>query len=291
MELTVIVENTKQNDTSLITENGLAFLIEKDGKRILYDTGMGKDSLIKNAKILGIDLSNIDMAVISHGHLDHSGGLMEFLQINDKATVYLKKEALQPHFVNLLFLKKNVSIDTGIGKEYAKRLKFLECMCEIAPGIYLLADIVKKYPIPSSNRTLYVKEAGRYSPDTFSHELFMVVKDAEGLIILCGCGHNGVKNIVSTAKEAFPDVRVNSVVGGFHYQLGNLPIAKASRDEIVETAEWLLSEGVIRVYTGHCTGDYGYDLLKTVLQDRMRRIYAGLKISIPESLTDAHLNR
>ncbi len=98
MNAIVLSENTKLNKSKLNTEHGLSILVEKDNNKVLFDTGGLKGTIVQNAKTLNVDLSQVDAVVISHGHNDHSGGLLDFFKLNDKAPVYIKKEALNPHY-------------------------------------------------------------------------------------------------------------------------------------------------------------------------------------------------
>ena len=95
MKVKVLLENTKPENSNLCIEHGLSLLIEKDNKRVLFDTGGPKGCAIQNASILGEDLSKIDAVVLSHGHNDHTGGLLDFFKLNDNAPVYLKKECFK----------------------------------------------------------------------------------------------------------------------------------------------------------------------------------------------------
>jgi len=101
MEITVLMENNKLKGSDFKTENGPSLLIEDKHGLILFDTGGPKNYAIQNAPKLGVDLSKVDAVVISHGHNDHTGGLLSFFKMNDKAPVYLKKEALNPYYAKL----------------------------------------------------------------------------------------------------------------------------------------------------------------------------------------------
>ncbi len=105
MNAIVLSENTKLNKSKLNTEHGLSILVEKDNNKVLFDTGGPKGTIVQNAKTLNVDLSQVDAVVISHGHNDHSGGLLDFFKLNDKAPVYIKKEALNPHYTGMDLIK------------------------------------------------------------------------------------------------------------------------------------------------------------------------------------------
>lgn len=280
MKITVLVENTKLKNSNLSMEHGLSMLIQKDSNNILFDTGGPQESAIKNASKLGIDISKVDAVVISHGHNDHTGGLLKFFQINDKAHVYLKKEALSFYYSKRPDGEKYIGIDNRIAEKYSDRLHFVDKTTEIAQGIVLVPQIKRKFRIPSTNSVLFTKEDGKLVNDTFKHELFMVVENDDNLFVFSGCGHNGIKNIIITAKETFPNRKISTVIGGFHLQAGSSTFAVAKKEEIEETAEWLISEGIEKVYTGHCTGERGMKIMKPILKERLEQIYTGMEITL-----------
>lgn len=280
MEITVLMENTKPEGSNFSVENGLSILIEKNGKLILFDTGSPKNYAIQNAEKIGIDLSKIDAVVISHGHDDHTGGLLKFFEINNKAPVYLKKEALNQLYVKRPNGEKYIGMDSEISEKYSDRLYFVDKTTEIAHGIFLVPKIEKIFSAPSTNSVLFTKDDEKLVNDTFEHELFMIIENDDDLTVFSGCGHNGIKNIISTAKEDFPNKKVGTVIGGFHLQAGSSTFAVAKKEEIEEIAEWLVSEGIENIYTGHCTGERGMSIMKPILKEKLKRIYAGMKIKL-----------
>ena len=279
MNVTVLSENTKQK-SNLKTEHGLSLLIEKDGYKVLFDTGGPIDTAIQNAKLLSLELSQVDAVVISHGHNDHTGGLLDFFKFNDKAPVYLKKEALNPYYTGRGSEKKFIGMEDKISADYKERLKFVDGTSEILNDFFIIPNIYKKFPIPSTNRILYSKEGNQFLTDNFSHELFMAVKTNNEITIFSGCGHSGIRNILITAKKAFPKTKIKNIIGGFHFQAGKISSFTAKSEEIEDTSKWIKSEGVKMVYTGHCTGKYGFEIMQSILKESLEMFYTGKKITI-----------
>jgi 7,8-dihydropterin-6-yl-methyl-4-(beta-D-ribofuranosyl)aminobenzene 5'-phosphate synthase len=277
MKVKVLLENTKPENSNLCIGHGLSLLIKKDNKSILFDTGGPKGCVIQNASLLKEDLSKIDAVILSHGHNDHTGGLLKFFELNDNAQVYLKKEALNPFYSKKSSNRKFIGTDDKIAEDYLDRLKFVNTALEIIPDIFIVPKIHKKFSIPSSNRYLLTENENGILNDTFSHELFMIIK-GENLAILSSCTHNGIKNIISTAKDIFPNMPVKTIIGGLHLQAGSSALLQAQDDEIYDIAEFLMNENVEKVFTGHCTGDKGFNILKSILKDRIERIYSGMEI-------------
>jgi 7,8-dihydropterin-6-yl-methyl-4-(beta-D-ribofuranosyl)aminobenzene 5'-phosphate synthase len=279
MKVKVLLENTKPENSNLCIEHGLSLLIEKDNKRILFDTGGPKGCAIQNALFFAEDLSNVDAVVLSHGHNDHTGGLLDFFELNDNAPVYLKRDALNPFYSQKSSNRKFIGTDHRIAEDYFDRLKFADTTLEIVPGIFVVPKIHKRFALPSCNRYLLTENENGILKDTFSHELFMTIKE-EKLTILSGCAHNGIKNIISTTKDIFPDMMVKTIIGGFHLQAGSSESLRAKDEEIYGIAQFLMDENVEKVFTGHCTGTKGFNILKFILKEKIERIYSGMEIII-----------
>jgi 7,8-dihydropterin-6-yl-methyl-4-(beta-D-ribofuranosyl)aminobenzene 5'-phosphate synthase len=276
---TILFENTKPDSTDYIVDNGLSILVEKNGKQILYDTGKN-DGLLKNAAALGVDLGIVDAVVISHGHNDHTGGLMGFLQVNNNSQIYLKKDALTPFLVKTPKIEKNISTDSQIFLKYSSRFKFVDTITKIGEGIFIVPDIKRLFPIPSVNQILFTGKNGTIVNDKFEHELFMIIKENDRLVIFTGCGHTGVQNIIATAKEVCSGTKIKAVIGGFHYESPSIKGCQEPKENIEATARWIFQEGIEKIYTGHCTGSWGYSIMKPILKARIKRITTGMKITI-----------
>lgn len=280
MKITVLLENTKLRNSNLIVEHGVSLFIEKDGYNILFDTGGPQESAIKNASKVGIDLRKVDIVVISHGHNDHTGGLLKFFQINHKAPVYLKKEVLGSYYSKRPDGEKYIGIDSKIAERYSERLHFVDKTTEIAQDIFLMPNIKKKFSVPHGNHVLFEKINGKLVRDDFKHELLMTIENDNVLTVFSGCGHSGIKNIINTAEENFPDKKISTVIGGFHLQAGASTFAVAKKEEVEEMARWLKSEITGQIYTGHCTGERGINIMGPILKDKLKRIYTGMEISL-----------
>jgi 7,8-dihydropterin-6-yl-methyl-4-(beta-D-ribofuranosyl)aminobenzene 5'-phosphate synthase len=280
MEVTVLSENTKLKNSNLKIEHGLSLLIEKDDKKILFDTGGPEGTAIQNAESLNLELCDVDAVVISHGHDDHTGGLLDFFKLNEDAPVYLKKEALNPHYTWSSNKKEFIGMDERILEDYNNRLIFIDKTTEILEDFFVIPFIHQNYPSPTTNNILFSKEDNKILKDKFQHELFMAVKINNELNIFSGCGHKGIMNIVCTTEEAFPQAKIKTVIGGFHFQAGKISTLTAKSKEIENTARWIKSEGIGKVYTGHCTGKYGYQIMETILEDKIDHLYTGKKIVI-----------
>lgn len=277
MRVVALVENTRlEGREDLIAEHGLSLYIEHDDRHILFDTG-ATEAFGQNAEKLGINLQEVDVLVVSHHHYDHGGGLAHFLEANQKAKIFLRKSEEEDFYFRAIgIITRYVGLDRGLFQKHAGRFEFVNNSTEILPEVYVLTEIMQQYALPKGNRRLFVKKGGTYSLDSFEHELIMVVREKEGLVVFTGCAHNGILNMVATVARQFSDVRIKAVFGGFH--LIGLPMLNTmagSRREVEGIGKELLKYPIERVYTGHCTGKKAYRVLKGVMAGKLEYLSTG----------------
>ena len=282
MHITTLVDNTPSpDDDTLVAEWGLSQCIEVDGRRVLFDMG-ASDAFARNAERLGIDLASIDAAVLSHHHYDHGGGLRRFLQINPRAPVYLG-EAPDGEPTARLFglIRKAIGLDWPRLAEHGKRFHVVRECTEIVPGVFVLPQIVHRHPQPSGNRILFVRKGKELAPDDFRHEVVVAARERDTLVVLTGCSHTGVLNMVETVQQQFPGVPVKAVIGGFH--LVALPPFKrmsGSREHVEQVGRAVLDLGVETTWTGHCTGARAFEVLRGVMGERVRELHTGSRLEL-----------
>ena len=263
MKWTVLSDN-RSNNPVLETEHGLSILLETERYKILLDTG-ASDVFIRNAELLGINLSDVDYVFISHGHSDHAGGLRFFLEQNRQAKVIVSPDAMSGKF----FSKRgNLHSITADWPEIdAARLILTDQTCEIAEGLHVIAHIPQIHSMPKGNQNLYVQDAhGDYIHDYFFHELALYV---DGLLFT-GCAHCGLENILSACL--WP---VHSVVGGFHLLDG-----QETEEELAVLAQRLKARyPKTQFYTCHCTGDNVIEVMKDVMGEQLHAFILGTVIN------------
>ena len=253
MRIISLIENTSSRD-DILCEHGLSLYIEACGKRILFD--MGQSELVfENAKKLGVDIAEVDLAIISHGHYDHGGGLNKFLQINKSAAVYIKKFAFMPHFHG----ERYIGLDPAV--ESNERIIKTDGELLLSDGLRLVCID----DVPDDSGGLTVKKGGIRIPDFFDHEQYLLVDEGGKRMLISGCSHKGILKIV---RHFRPDV----LVGGFH--LMSTPID----DGLVNTARDLNLLGC-RYYTCHCTGKEQFEEIKKYI-DRIEYLSAGDRIEV-----------
>jgi 7,8-dihydropterin-6-yl-methyl-4-(beta-D-ribofuranosyl)aminobenzene 5'-phosphate synthase len=285
MRITVLTENHPARgagyDAALVAEHGLSLHIEHAGSRVLFDAGASV-AFRQNAAQLGIDLAAVDAAVISHHHRDHGGGLAAFLEANPTAPVYLRPAPAGQPYRRVWVRRKYIGLDRALLDGSGQgRCAPVTGRAEIAPGIHLLTDIGRDHPAPASNRFLHLRQAGRLRRDPFDHELLMVVAGGDGLVVVTGCSHRGVLNMIDAATAAFPGAAVKAVIGGFHLLgMTRLDPLGGSRAEITQLGRALLQYPGAQYYTGHCTCDRAYAALAEVMAARLAPIATGMVLEL-----------
>jgi 7,8-dihydropterin-6-yl-methyl-4-(beta-D-ribofuranosyl)aminobenzene 5'-phosphate synthase len=277
MKITILTENSPApSNADLIHEHGLSVHIAFRGKHILFDMGIS-DAFTKNAELLGINLGEVDLAVISHHHYDHGGGIAHFLELNKNAKIYLGEAPDgEGYFKALGFINRYVGLDTHIFESHPDRFSFVDEDIEVMPDVYIIPKIEFRYPKPKGNKYIFLKKDSGWQRDDFSHEMLLVIKESDGLVVLSGCSHNGILNMVDTVNKKFPELPIKALIGGFH--LVGLPMFNTmagSKREVENIGRQTLAYPVQAIYSGHCTGQKAYGVLKGVMGEKLNPLHTG----------------
>lgn len=263
-------------------EHGLSVYAEHQGSRYLLDTG-SSGLFAENADRLGIDLSRVDMAFLSHGHYDHSGGFEEFFKRNERAAVFCQEKAFLPYYRTKDGGLKYIGVPEVLKERYGGRFRLLpsdrNCpVTHMGNGVYVLAH---KRPLPEKGKAagMWKIQAGKKETDDFSHEQSLVFDTEEGLYIFNSCCHGGADLVVREALEAFPGRKAACLLGGFHIRDGQDEEEKSrARQEAERVGRALKVLELKRIYTGHCTGEEAFDMLKAILGERLYQMEAGMEV-------------
>lgn len=282
MKVSVLMENRPSaSDGRLGFEWGLSLHVALEGRAILFDTG-ASGRFVENAEHLSVDVAAADVAVLSHHHSDHGGGLRRFFAVNPKAKVYLGERPDGECWVKVYgVVKRYAGLDRALLADFPERFEVVERPMEILPDVFLIPRIGGTHPRPAGNRHLFVKRGGAFVPDAFAHELVMAVKESGRLVVFTGCSHSGVLNMVDAVVERFPGVPIKAVIGGFH--LTGLPPLNGiagSKEEVRAIATALLVTPIETVHTGHCTGAKAFGVLKSIMGERIVDLRTGDRVEI-----------
>ncbi|MGI6316541.1 MAG: MBL fold metallo-hydrolase [Christensenellales bacterium] len=274
MIVKVLSENTASSE-KLGSEHGLSFYIETENHKILFDTG-ASGLFAENAEKMGVDLTRIDLAVLSHGHYDHGGGLKTFLDINKKAKIYLHQKAFGPYYASRPGSNKAY---IGLDRSLLPNERFVFCGDRfiIDDELVLFSGIGSPKHLPSGNVDLLMKDGDAFVRDDFAHEQNLIISENGKTLLVAGCAHTGIVNIIDqfyAEKGCLPDY----VIGGFHLYSNGTKQSEAPH-VVIEIGHILLKTGA-RFYTCHCTGIEPYHHLKTVMGEKIGYISTGDQLTI-----------
>jgi 7,8-dihydropterin-6-yl-methyl-4-(beta-D-ribofuranosyl)aminobenzene 5'-phosphate synthase len=260
------------SNQALTRDWGFSALVEHDGKQILFDTGNNQEIFERNVKALNVDLTKIDFAVISHRHADHATGLKYLLRIKPDVTVYVPADGDNgfgdSEFPRVFYrpepsLPGKMRYFEGDYPEHLRSGKLYDTghfvlvdkLTEVAPGIFLL------YTVSNIPRTLELPE------------LTLAIKGPHGLILVDGCSHSGIEEILKAASAVEPHTHI--VFGGMH--LVRTP--EPDIDRLVDSLKnkWKLD----KVAPGHCTGEPAFLRLQKAFGDDYLYAGAGTRLEIP----------
>lgn len=251
---------------NLIAEHGLSLYIKTKKHKLLVDTGKS-DKTWYNAGIRGINLSEVDTVFLSHGHYDHSGGLMSFAGINSHADIYIRENAGGDYYSYKEGEDKYIGIDKNIMKLDGLHLISENTVIDDELSIYTGVKPGRLWP--KGNMRLREKKNGKLVQDTFSHEQYLVIRyDGDKYALISGCAHNGILNILDEFRTIY-NIDPAVVISGFHMIRSSYSSDDLSA--IADTARELKMMDTV-FYTGHCTGWKAYDIMKPVMGEKLQLI-------------------
>jgi 7,8-dihydropterin-6-yl-methyl-4-(beta-D-ribofuranosyl)aminobenzene 5'-phosphate synthase len=236
LKLTIVYDNNEY-DPRLETKWGFSCLVEGHERVILFDTGGDSATLLSNMRKLKIDPAEVDAVVLSHIHGDHVGGLSGFLEENNRVIVYLPKS-----------FPKNLKDEA---RSFGAEVVEVSEAEELFTGVYTAGEMGNG-----------IKEQS------------LIVTTSQGLVVITGCAHPGVVNIVSKAADMLAEKPVYLVIGGFH-------MAGAATPQIESVIDGFRRLGVIKVAPCHCSGDEARKLFREEYEENYIDSGAGKIITLP----------
>jgi 7,8-dihydropterin-6-yl-methyl-4-(beta-D-ribofuranosyl)aminobenzene 5'-phosphate synthase len=240
--------STMLADDDGIGEWGFAALVVVDGHRILFDSGAREDTVAINLKELKVDLSDVPEVILSHNHHDHTGGFM---------TLRRAAVAKNPAWLATAHVGKGIFLDRGskwmasVKRDYeATGGKIVEhdSPVELYPGVWLTGPIPRTFPERNwSDTGMITMPDGSKREDNIPEDMSLVIDTDRGLVVLTGCGHAGIINILDYSKKKVRDAPVHVMIGGFH-------LYQADDEKLKWTAGKLREFGVQNILAAHCTG-------------------------------------
>lgn len=271
LEITILSSQVSESVSGL-GEWGFAALVEADGRKLLFDTGARPDTVLRNARTLGIDLSDVEDVVLSHNHQDHTGGLIAMrralMEANPRAlsrayvapAIFATRRNEPPSWTSMAEKRRQFE---ALGGEFV----LIEAPRELMPGLWLAGPPPRQHEESSMAllSKIEVEVDGAWQLDTVPEDMPLVAVTTDGVFLLTGCGHSGLVNNVLFAQK-LTGARVKGAIGGFHLFL-------YSDDELRWTAEELKRAGVEVLSAAHCTGIESAMLLRSLMGAARDQVY------------------
>ncbi|MEA3460205.1 MAG: MBL fold metallo-hydrolase, partial [Chloroflexota bacterium] len=270
VEIVTLVEDYAGYETSFLAQHGISILLDaKSGdvhKRVLMDVGQSSEPILHNMGILGIDPTSIDMIFLSHCHYDHTRGLVGMLQAIQKEdipiiahpTIFRENYVLKPYLRHIGITEENSRERI---KESGGCLFLVKEPFELLPGVISTGEVERTTDFEEAQIGSYNVENGELVEDQILDDMSIVVNaKGKGLVIVIGCGHAGLINIIKHSTKITGVNRIEGVVGGFH-------LIEASKERIEKTVEALSKLDLGWVFAGHCTGFAANKAMSTALGD------------------------
>ncbi len=252
-KITILCENTVPRP-GLLGEHGFAAYIETPDGNILFDTGQGF-SLIPNALRLQKDLRQVSRLVFSHGHFDHTGGLLAFLGLHGPCDIVAHPDVLSERFRWMPQGAEEKPVSIGIPWREAyitsrgARFQWITTFTEIAPNVYVTGEVPRQSPFETGDPKFVIRRNGEWAPDPLLDDCSLVLKTSQGLVIVLGCAHSGLINILDHAVAKTGEDRIHAILGGTH-------LGFSAPAQLENTLAALKKYRIELLAPSHCTGQH-----------------------------------
>ena len=247
-KVTILCENCVFGNIGAIAEHGWAVFIETDQGNFLFDTGQGK-SIVNNAQYFNKDLSTIKGIIISHHHIDHTGGFLNVLEQVDKVKVYSHPDLFKNSYVIDEGKQRNIGIPfrREILESRGTQFKFNTSFRKIAPDLMLSGEIPRLTEFEKGSKKFLLKTKEGYAQDLIFDDQTLIVNTEKGLIIILGCSHSGMINIINHIIDKTGQNHIRTIIGGTH-------LGPASEETKEKTIQALKKFDIEKIGVSHCTG-------------------------------------
>ncbi|OOP72103.1 MBL fold metallo-hydrolase [Clostridium beijerinckii] len=264
LKITTLIENNPDKNNILCSEHGLSLYIEINEKKILFDTGQSGE-FIKNAEKLKIDLNDLNYVVLSHGHYDHSGGFRKLVNNTNKTFKLIVGNGFFYEKYKLIEGEQYKFNGNSFDEEFISQNNIsLKCINQdifnITEDVIIFSNFERKNNFEILNKKFYIKKNCEYVLDDFSDEIVLGVKHEKGLVVILGCSHVGIVNILESLTQR-SGIPIYAIVGGSH-------LIEADELRLNNTINYLKEKNISIFRLSHCTGDRAVGKLESEFENK-----------------------
>jgi len=277
MRLTILCENSvdQVSPYGLLGEHGFACHLQTPVGDFLFDTGGGM-TIMNNAELLGIDFTKLQGIIFSHGHFDHTGGLKQVLEKTGKIPIYAHPDLFSEHYSKNSGKMHNIGVPWPRAEleKLGANFKFSAEPYQVAPDLLLSGDVPRTSKVETGDPNLLsTSETGEQITDPLHDDLSLFINTDKGLVILLGCAHAGVLNIIDHAIKVTGEKKIHMILGGTHLKF-------CSEEQMTATLNRLEELNVDRIGASHCTGLRGARRLAERFGERFFSASVGVRVDL-----------
>jgi len=276
VRITILSENSTQIPFGVTAEHGFSAFVETDHGNILFDTGQGR-VLLKNSLLLGKDLRSIRLLALSHGHFDHTLGVPDVLQLTGKLDIYGHEDLFLNRYWNHKDGRRQ-SIGLPFCRDYLEnlgaRFQLHKTFTEVMENVFLSGEIPRKTDFEKPDQDMVIQgEKGEWVQDPIRDDVSLFINTPKGLVILLGCAHAGMINILEHARQKTGQEKIHAVLGGTHLMF-------SGPGQLERSIEALQAYHIDRIGASHCTGLIGAAHLFHAMKDKFFFASAGSVLEV-----------